>query len=132
MHIRHFCGNRGDILLVLITYDVNTENEAGKSRLRKVAKQCVNYGVRVQNSVFECIVDGAQCRMLKGKLQEIIDEEKDSIRIYYLNDKQKQKIEFFVLHKIIIAVLMELYRHYAIIIAEMHKEYCAFLLSLLL
>lgn len=45
------------------------------------------------NSVFECIVDGAQCRMLKGKLQEIIDEEKDSIRIYYLNDKQKQKIE---------------------------------------
>ena len=82
MHIRHFCGNRGDILLVLITYDVNTENEAGKSRLRKVAKQCVNYGVRVQNS-----------RMLKGKLQEIIDEEKDSIRIYYLNDKQKQKIE---------------------------------------
>ena len=42
---------------------------------------------------FECIVDGAQCRMLKGKLQEIIDEEKDSIRIYYLNDKQKQKIE---------------------------------------
>ena len=82
-----------DILLVLITYDVNTENEAGKSRLRKVAKQCVNYGVRVQNSVFECIVDGAQCRMLKGKLQEIIDEEKDSIRIYYLNDKQKQKIE---------------------------------------
>ena len=60
MHIRHFCGNRGDILLVLITYDVNTENEAGKSRLRKVAKQCVNYGVRVQNSVFECIVDGAE------------------------------------------------------------------------
>lgn len=93
MHIRHFCGNRGDILLVLITYDVNTENEAGKSRLRKVAKQCANYGVRVQNSVFECSVDGAQCRMLKGKLQEIIDEEKDSIRIYYLNDKQKQKIE---------------------------------------
>ncbi len=42
---------------------------------------------------FECSVDGAQCRMLKGKLQEIIDEEKDSIRIYYLNDKQKQKIE---------------------------------------
>ena len=77
----------------LFSKAVNTENEAGKSRLRKVAKQCVNYGVRVQNSVFECIVDGAQCRMLKGKLQEIIDEEKDSIRIYYLNDKQKQKIE---------------------------------------
>ena len=50
MHIRHFCGNRGDILLVLITYDVNTENESGKSRLRNLAKQCVNDGVRVQNS----------------------------------------------------------------------------------
>lgn len=55
MHIRHFCGNRGDILLVLIAYDVNTENEAGKSRLRKVAKQCVNYGVRVQNSVLNVL-----------------------------------------------------------------------------
>ena len=82
MHIRHFCGNRGDILLVLITYDVNTENEAGKSRLRKVAKQCVNYGVRVQNSVFECIVDGAQCRMLKGKLQEIIRKRQHSYLLF--------------------------------------------------
>lgn len=78
-------------MLILITYDVNTETEAGKSRLRKVAKQCVNYGVRVQNSVFECIVDGAQCRGLKGKLQELIDEDKDSIRIYYLSDKQNKK-----------------------------------------
>ena len=80
-------------MLILITYDVNTETEAGKSRLRKVAKQCVNYGIRVQNSVFECIVNGAQCRVLKGKLQELIDDDKDSIRIYYLRDKQKQKIE---------------------------------------
>ena len=48
-------------MLVLVTYDVNTEDDAGKARLRRVAKQCVNYGVRVQNSVFECIVDGAQC-----------------------------------------------------------------------
>ncbi|MBD5555357.1 MAG: CRISPR-associated endonuclease Cas2 [Roseburia sp.] len=80
-------------MLVLITYDVNTEDESGKARLRRVAKQCVNYGVRVQNSVFECIVDGAQCRMLKEKLSNIIDEERDSVRIYYLNEKQKQKIE---------------------------------------
>lgn len=80
-------------MLVLITYDVNTEDEAGKSRLRRVAKQCVNYGVRVQNSVFECVVDGAQCRALKEKLQDIMNDEKDSIRIYYLNDRQKQKIE---------------------------------------
>ena len=80
-------------MLILITYDVNTEDDAGKGRLRRVAKQCVNYGVRVQNSVFECMVDGAQCRMLKDKLQNIIDVKKDSIRIYYLNEKQKQKIE---------------------------------------
>lgn len=86
-------------MLVLITYDVNTENEAGKRRLRQVAKQCVNYGTRVQNSVFECIVDGAQCRLLKEKLNEIIDAEKDSIRIYYLNDKQKQKIEYLGVKK---------------------------------
>lgn len=80
-------------MLILVTYDVNTQNESGKQRLRRVAKQCVNYGVRVQNSVFECVVDGAQCRELKGKLNHIIDSEKDSIRIYYLNDRQRQKIE---------------------------------------
>ena len=80
-------------MLVLITYDVNTEDKAGRSRLRHVAKECVNYGIRVQNSVFECMVDGAQCRMLKERLQDLIDMEKDSIRIYYLNDRQRQKIE---------------------------------------
>lgn len=86
-------------MLVLITYDVNTEDEAGKGRLRRVSKQCVNYGTRVQNSVFECLVDGAQIRLLKGKLQEIMDEEKDSIRIYYLNDRQNQKIECLGIQK---------------------------------
>ena len=55
-------------MLVLITYDVNTETAAGKSRLRKVAKQCVNYGTRVQNSVFECVLDPGQCLMLKAAL----------------------------------------------------------------
>lgn len=55
-------------MLVLITYDVNTETNAGKTRLRKVAKQCTNYGRRVQNSVFECIVDNAQCVELKAIL----------------------------------------------------------------
>ena len=54
-------------MLVLITYDVNTETAAGKARLRKVAKQCVNYGTRVQNSVFECILDPAQCLTLKAR-----------------------------------------------------------------
>lgn len=80
-------------MLVLITYDVNTETNEGKTRLRKVAKQCMNYGVRVQNSVFECIVDSAQCRLLKSDLEKIMDKKLDSIRIYYLNEKQKQRID---------------------------------------
>ncbi len=80
-------------MLVLITYDVNTETKAGKARLRKVAKQCVNYGVRVQNSVFECILDAAKCREVKHILEEIIDKDKDSLRFYYLGDKYKTKVE---------------------------------------
>lgn len=80
-------------MLVLITYDVNTETAAGKARLRKVAKQCVNYGRRVQNSVFECILDQAQCVLLKAILSDIIDEEVDSLRFYYLGDKYKTKVE---------------------------------------
>lgn len=71
-------------MLVLITYDVNTETAAGKKRLRKVAKQCVNYGRRVQNSVFECILDQTQCVLLKSILTDLIDQEKDSLRFYYL------------------------------------------------
>lgn len=80
-------------MLVLITYDVNTETAAGKKRLRKVAKQCVNYGRRVQNSVFECILDNAQCVMLKESLSAIIDEEVDSLRFYYLGNKYQTKVE---------------------------------------
>ena len=80
-------------MLVLITYDVNTETAAGKSRLRKVAKQCTNYGKRVQNSVFECVLDWAQCREVKDKLEKIMDKEKDSIRFYYLGNNYKTKVE---------------------------------------
>lgn len=80
-------------MLVLITYDVNTETAAGKKRLRKVAKQCVNYGRRVQNSVFECILDNAQCVRLKSILSDIIDEEVDSLRFYYLGNNYKTKVE---------------------------------------
>lgn len=89
--IRYLCGS--ETMLVLITYDVNTENDAGKARLRKVAKQCVNYGTRVQNSVFECVMDAAKCREVKQILGDIIDKEKDSLRFYYLGDKYKTKIE---------------------------------------
>lgn len=80
-------------MLVLITYDVNTENTSGKTRLRKVAKQCENYGRRVQNSVFECIVDQAQLVMLKSILNDIIDENVDSLRFYYLGNKYQAKVE---------------------------------------
>ncbi|MCI5946887.1 MAG: CRISPR-associated endonuclease Cas2 [Oscillospiraceae bacterium] len=80
-------------MLVLVTYDVNTEDREGRKRLRRVAKQCVNYGVRVQNSVFECIVDAAQLRMLKKKLSDEIDEEKDSLRFYYLGNHHQTKVD---------------------------------------
>ncbi len=80
-------------MMVLITYDVNTETAAGRVRLRKVAKQCVNYGRRVQNSVFECILDNAQCVMLKSLLTDIIDESVDSLRFYYLGNSYKTKVE---------------------------------------
>lgn len=83
----------GGNMLVLITYDVNTQTASGKKRLRKVAKECVNYGQRVQNSVFECVMDGAKCRQVKDILENIIDKEKDSIRFYYLGDKYKNKVE---------------------------------------
>lgn len=80
-------------MLVLITYDVNTETAAGKTRLRKVAKQCRNYGQRVQNSVFECNMNAAKCRQVKALLAELIDKEKDSLRFYYLGDHYKNKVE---------------------------------------
>ena len=82
-------------MLVLITYDVNTEDPAGRKRLRQIARQCVNYGQRVQNSVFECMLDTAQCRMLQSKLLSIIDLEKDSLRFYYLGKRYENKIEHF-------------------------------------
>ena len=80
-------------MLVLITYDVNTETALGKKRLRKVAKECQNYGQRVQNSVFECIVDNAQCVELKAILSDIIDKNLDSLRFYYLGNNYQTKIE---------------------------------------
>ena len=82
-------------MLVLITYDVNTEDAGGRRRLRKIAKECVNYGQRVQNSVFECLVDPAQCRKLQYSLCSIIDDERDSLRFYYLGDKYQTRIEHF-------------------------------------
>lgn len=95
MPIRPSCGNEVIALMVLITYDVNTEDTAGRKRLRRIAKECVNYGQRVQNSVFECVLDAAQCRQLQHKLVDIMDQEKDSLRFYYLGNSYQTKIEHF-------------------------------------
>ena len=81
-------------MLVLITYDVNTETPAGRKRLRKVAKECVNHGQRVQNSVFECLLDAAQYAALKAKLHQLIDPEFDSLRFYCLGNSYKNKVEY--------------------------------------
>ena len=69
-------------MLILVTYDVNTETSAGRARLRKVAKCCVRHGQRVQNSVFECVLDEAQFQTMQHELASLIDEEKDSLRFY--------------------------------------------------
>jgi CRISPR-associated protein Cas2 len=80
-------------MMVLITYDVSTETEGGKRRLRKVAKQCQNYGQRVQNSVFECILDPAMLKQLQDKLAGIIDPETDSLRYYYLGNEWRKRVK---------------------------------------
>ena len=82
-------------MLVVITYDVNTEDAAGRKRLRRVAKHCVNYGQRVQNSVFECIADAATMVRIRDELTRMIDPEKDSLRFYYLGNRYQTKIEHF-------------------------------------
>lgn len=80
-------------MLVVITYDVSTMSSAGQRRLRQVSKVCQNYGQRVQNSVFECIVDSTQFAQLKIQLVNIIDEEEDSLRFYQLGNNYKNKVE---------------------------------------
>ena len=83
------------IILVLITYDVSTQDAAGRKRLRKVAKECVNYGQRVQNSVFECVLDSSQLLIVKDKLLSMINPEEDSLRFYNLGNKYQSKVEHF-------------------------------------
>jgi CRISPR-associated protein Cas2 len=80
-------------IFVLITYDVNTGTVEGKKRLRKVAKMCVNYGQRVQNSVFECVIEPSKFKEVQHRLQEIINKDKDSLRFYYLGNNYKNKVE---------------------------------------
>ena len=80
-------------MLILVTYDVSTSTNGGERRLRQVAKECVNYGQRVQKSLFECNLDPAQYKKLKAKLQELIDNETDSIRFYNMGKSYQNKIE---------------------------------------
>jgi CRISPR-associated protein Cas2 len=80
-------------MMTLVSYDVSTVDAAGRKRLRKVAKECVNYGQRVQNSVFEVDVDYGTFLKLKDRLMKIIDEEQDSLRFYYLGNNWKKRVE---------------------------------------
>jgi len=80
-------------MMVLITYDVNTESDGGTKRLRKIAKKCQNSGQRVQNSVFECLVDPEQFVVLRDGLEKIMDKEKDSIRYYFLGSNWQRRVE---------------------------------------
>ncbi|MEI7982961.1 MAG: CRISPR-associated endonuclease Cas2 [Bacteroidota bacterium] len=80
-------------MMVLVTYDVETQNRAGQKRLRRVAKMCEDYGQRVQNSVFECVLEPGKFAELKFRLIETIDQEKDSLRFYFLGSKWVGKVE---------------------------------------
>lgn len=80
-------------MMVLITYDVSTETDGGKKRLRRVARACKDYGQRVQYSVFECDVDPAQLVKLKARLLQEIDQAVDSLRIYQLGANWKGRVE---------------------------------------
>ena len=80
-------------MMVLVTYDVDTSSSLGKKRLRKVAKECVNYGRRVQNSVFECLLTEAQFCVLRANVESTIDMELDSVRFYFLGNNWNRRIE---------------------------------------
>ena len=82
-------------MLILVTYDVSLQSLRGQKRLRRVAKICTNYGIRVQNSVFECIVDQAQFLVLRSKLLKEIDPQCDSIRFYRLGNNYTEKVEHY-------------------------------------
>ncbi|GAA0601531.1 CRISPR-associated endonuclease Cas2 [Caenispirillum bisanense] len=80
-------------MLVVVTYDVSTEDRAGRRRLRRIAKACLNRGQRVQFSVFECDVDPAQWTALRAELLDLMDPEKDSLRFYFLGSGKRLKVE---------------------------------------
>jgi len=82
-------------MMVLVSYDVMVTSPGGKKRLRKVAKECTNYGQRVQYSIFECVIDPGQWVKLKNNLESIIDGKTDSLRYYYLGANYKRRVEHY-------------------------------------
>ena len=80
-------------MMVLISYDVNTQDAAGRKRLRRIAKHCQDFGQRVQFSVFECLVDPAQWTTLRAKLEKEMDKNKDSLRFYFLGASWRRRVE---------------------------------------
>ena len=82
-------------MMVLVTYDVETITSGGAKRLRRVSKECQNYGQRVQNSVFECVVTESQFVLLRNEIASIIDMEKDTVRFYFLGNNWNNRVEFF-------------------------------------
>jgi len=88
-------------MMVLVTYDVNTETKESRKRLRHVAKLCENYGQRVQNSVFECLLDPDQWAKVKLRLLDEYDPDADSLRFYYLGANFKSRIEHFGAKKVL-------------------------------
>ena len=80
-------------MYILVTYDVDTTSKEGARRLRRVAKACMDYGQRVQNSVFECVVTEAQYTLLKGRIKDIIDMSLDSVRFYILSKNENRRVE---------------------------------------
>lgn len=80
-------------MMVVISYDVSTKTASGKKRLKKVAETCLNYGIRAQNSVFECVVDPGQWELLKNELLSIYNSSEDSLRFYFLGANWQRRLE---------------------------------------
>ncbi len=80
-------------MMVVVSYDVSTKTQSGKKRLKKVADICLNFGIRAQNSVFECLIEPSQWEVLKNQLLSVYNEEEDNLRFYYLGSNWKRRLE---------------------------------------
>jgi CRISPR-associated protein Cas2 len=80
-------------MMIVVSYDVSTKTASGRKRLKKVADTCLNYGIRAQNSVFECVVDPARWEVLKNELLSLYNSEEDSLRFYFLGANWQRRLE---------------------------------------